>query len=138
MRRLLVLLGVAGAALVASELVVGARTSDVRVPPPCASLPLYPGAGVDAVTQRIVLDGLARAACRLGLTREKLVLSLAPKTGTAVRVPPGRETRALRAGFASALDAAVERGDVPALLASVLRGLVAHAPLGQLVTGHLP
>lgn len=138
MRRVLVLLFVAGAALVASELVVGATTSDVRVPSPCTSLPLYPGGGTDAVTQRIVLDGLARAACRLGLTREKLVLSLAPKSGTAVRVPPGRETRALRAGFAAALDGAVRRGDVPALLAPVLRGLIAHAPLGQLVTGRLP
>jgi hypothetical protein len=132
------LLFLAGTALIAGELAVGASTPTVRVPAPCASVPLYPGSGLDAVTQRIVLDGIARAACRLGLTREKLVLSLAPHSGTAVHVPAGRESRALRAGFGAALEAAVGRGDVPAALAPLLRNLVQHAPLEQLVTGRLP
>ncbi|HEV8563684.1 MAG TPA: hypothetical protein VGR41_02085, partial [Actinomycetota bacterium] len=72
----------AGAAgLVTIELANGAADAGaLGVRDPCEARPAYPGQGIDATIQRIVLDGLDGAACDLGTTREKLVLSLAPTT----------------------------------------------------------
>ena len=64
--------------LIAAELVISSRTTSVHVAAPCGARPLFPSGGIDGTTQRIVLDGLGRAACKLGVTREELVVSLAP------------------------------------------------------------
>ena len=131
------LLFAAAIALVASELAIVALDSPVHVERPCAARASFPGSGVDAATQRIVLDGLGRAACRLDVTREELVLSLAPQTGTKLHRPPRQVERALRTGLEDALDSAQKRGEIPGPLAFVLRELVRHAPLDRLVAGEL-
>ena len=127
----------AAVALVAVELTLAAVRPPVRVARPCVARSLFPGHGVDAATQRIVLDGLGRAACRLGVRREELVLSLAPQTGTRLHRSPQRVERALRTGLEHALDASRDRGEIPGPLAFVLRELVRHAPLDRLVRGEL-
>jgi hypothetical protein len=127
----------AAAVLIAVELILAAVHTPVRVDRPCATRTLFPGDGVDAATQRVVLDGLGRAACRLGVTREELVLSLAPQTGTRLHRPPQQVERALRDGLENALDASRDRGEIPGPLAFVLRELVRHAPLDRLVRGQL-
>ena len=127
----------AAVVVIAVELILAAVHAPVRVDHPCASRTLFPGHGVDAATQRVVLDGLGRAACRLGVTREELVLSLAPQTGTRLHRSPQRVERALRAGLEEALEASRDRGEIPGLLAFVLRELVRHAPLDRLVRGEL-
>jgi hypothetical protein len=87
--------------------------------------------------QRIVLNGLDGAACRLHASREELVLSLGPAT-------PGQKRRrwdqhtietAIRAGLLRSVDEAERRGDIPGLLAPVLRRIVRTAPIGKLVEG---
>ena len=94
-----------------------------------------PTGGVDATIQRIVLDGLDGAACRLNTSREELVLSvgggsLAPRHWDEHTIEV-----ALRAGMLRAVDQAEQRGDVPAFLAPALRGLVRRLPLEQLIRG---
>ena len=127
----------AAAVLIAVELILAVVHMPLRVGRPCATRALFPGHGVDAATQRVVLDGLGRAACRLQVTREELVLSLAPQTGTRVHRSPQQVEHALRTGLEQALDASRDRGEIPGPLAFVLRELVRHAPLDRLVRGQL-
>jgi hypothetical protein len=133
----LVALLVSGAVLVGVELGKGALDE----PPPKIANPCQPRAGrtggIDATIQRIVLDGLDGAACRLHTTREELVLSLGgggALSGTRHWDAHTIEV-ALRAGLLHSVDAAEQRGDVPGFLAPALRGIVERAPLGKLVRG---
>jgi hypothetical protein len=135
--RALVAAFAAAIALVAAELVVADRQTPVRVAGPCGVHALYPTSGVDGTTQRIVLDGLARAACRLGVTREQLVLSLAPTSGEHLRQPTPRVERALRRGLTDAIDGARHRGEISGIVAFLARQAVQHAPLDRLVQGKL-
>ena len=135
MKAALVALLLGGVALVAVELGLGA----LNEPSPKIADPCQPRAGrtggIDTTIQRIVLDGLDGAACRLHTTREELVLSIgggsqAPRHWDAHTIEV-----ALRAGLLRSVDAAVQRGDVPEFLAPALRGIVENAPLGKLVRG---
>jgi hypothetical protein len=125
-----------GAVLVAVELGKGAlQEPSPKVANPCKARDGRTG-GIDATIQRIVLDGLDGAACRLHTTREELVLSL----GGGSAVLPRRWDEhtvevALRAGLLRSVDEAVQRGDVPGFLAPALRGLVRRLPLDRLVQG---
>jgi hypothetical protein len=121
--------------LIGVELASDAGAHDAAlVKSPCAARPLYPGSGLDATVQRVVLDGLDSAACRLGTTRERLVLTLAPGSKSRSK-SRDRAVEAFRAGLLRALDRGRERGDVPALLEPVLRRLVEHAPIEDLLRG---
>lgn len=134
----LVALLVSGAVLVGVELGKGALDEpSPKIAAPCAARAGRTG-GLDATIQRIVLDGLDGAACRLHTTREELVLSLGGSgLGGARRWDEHTIEVALRAGLLRSVDAAVQRGDVPEFLAPALRGLVERAPIGQLVRGGL-
>jgi hypothetical protein len=120
--------------LVAVELAKGAASE----PPPKLANPCRPRdvqvSGFDATVQRIVLDGLDGAACRLHTTREELVLSLDPQTGVR-RWDERTIERALRAGLLRAVDEAERRGDIPGFATPLLRRLVESAPIDQLIRG---
>ena len=123
------------AVLVLVELGLGAAG---QVPPnlanPCRPRPAR-GGGFDAAVQRIVLDGLDGAACRLHTTREELVLSLGGGTGFRRRWDPRTIEVALRAGLLRSVDEADRRGDLPNFLTPVVRRLVQTAPLERLIEG---
>jgi hypothetical protein len=126
----------AALALIGVELVTaGDAPSLPVVAKPCAARPLFTGGGLDATIQRVVLDGIGRAACSAGSTREQFVLSLAP--GGSHGRTRARRVAALRRGLVRAIDAAEIRRDVPALLAPVLRRLAEHAPIDQILEGRL-
>ena len=109
-------------ALVAVELGKGAaKEPGPKLANPCHSRPGRTG-GFDATVQRIVLDGLDGAACRLHTTREELVLSLAPETGVRRRWDDHTIEVAVRAGLLQAVDRAEQRGRHPRI-----RGAVAPA-----------
>ena len=133
----LVALLLSGAALVGVELGKGALDD----PAPKIADPCQPRAGrtggIDTTIQRIVLDGLDGAACRLHTSREELVLSLDGGAGLGVTRRWDAHTIevALRAGLLRSVDAAVQRGDVPSFLAPALRQLVESAPIDKLVRG---
>jgi hypothetical protein len=133
---ILLALLVAALTLIGVELGKGAA-GDVSPPlaKPCRPRQAFPGTGIDAIVQRILLEGLDTAACRLGTTREKLVLSLRPGTGVRLRRAPSTVEAAIRAGVMRSLDKAERRGDVPGFLAPVLRRLVKTAPLERLLRG---
>ncbi|HKD33014.1 MAG TPA: hypothetical protein VKB73_06035 [Gaiellaceae bacterium] len=125
------------AVLVAVEVGKGA----LREPAPKLANPCHPRAGrtggIDATIQRIVLDGLDGAACRLHTTREELVISLAPESGVRRRWDEHTIEVAVRAGLLRSLDEAQRRGDIPDFAVGILRELVQRAPIGQLVRGGL-
>jgi hypothetical protein len=134
----LVALLLSGVALVGVELGRGALDEPApKIADPCQPRE-GPTGGIDATIQRIVLDGLDGAACRLHTTREELVLSLGGSgLGVTRRWDAHTIEVALRAGLLRSVDAAVQRGDVPEFLAPALRGIVERAPIGQLVRGGL-
>jgi len=128
-------LAVAGVALVASEIVQGSNKHPVAIADPCAQRAAFAGSGLDAAVQRVVLDGLDGAACELGTSRERLVLSLAGDSSQRLPDDPAAVDAAVRAGLLRALDEATARGDVPALLAPLLRRVVQNTPIDELIRG---
>ncbi len=126
--------GLAAVILIAVELGRGgASYGSVATAHPCAEHAAFAGGGLDATVQRIVLDGLDGAACRLGTTREQLVLSF---SGTG----PTRWSRktieqAVRAGLLRAVEQAESRGDIGSLTAGVLRQVIERAPIQWLING---
>ena len=68
-----------GLVVVAAPFIGGADTGEFVAEDPCTAAPdPFPGDGLDAAVQRIALSALNGAACELGTTRERLVLSLDP------------------------------------------------------------
>jgi len=125
----------AGVALVVVELGLGALDE----PSPKIANPCRPRAGrtggIDTTVQRIVLDGLDGAACRLHTTREELVLSIGGGSDAPRHWDEHTIEVALRAGLLRSVDAAVQRGDVPSFLRPALRALVERLPLEKLIRG---
>lgn len=132
----LVALFVGAAALIALEFANGAADAGaLAVRDPCSPRPAYPGQGLDAVLQRIVLDGLDGAACELGASREELVLSLSPRSHAEIRWDDATIERAVRSGLLEAIDDAEQRGSLNGIVAALLRQLVQHAPVQWLIDG---
>jgi len=133
----LVALVVGAGVLIGAELANGAaHAGALAAQDPCEPRSAYPGEGLDAVLQRIVLDGLDGAACELGTTREELVLSLAPSS-SAEPIPWDDETieLAVRAGLLEAIDDAEQRGSLNGIVAAFLRQVVERAPVQWLIDG---
>jgi hypothetical protein len=122
---------VVGAAVPATALAAGAdEFGTVALQDPCAApADPFPGSGLDAATQRIVLSGLNGAACELGVSREELVLSLEPRSDVDVDWDRDTIQDALRSGVERAIADADQRGSLPGLVAEPLRWLVARAPI---------
>jgi hypothetical protein len=124
-----------GVALVGVELGRGALDQpSPKLAAPCVVRAGRTG-GIDTTIQRIVLDGLDHAACRLHTTREELVLSLGTGAGERRRWDNHTIEVALRAGLLRAVDEADQRGDIPGFLAPAVRQLVERAPLDKLIRG---
>ncbi|MGQ0626066.1 MAG: hypothetical protein ACT4PP_15640 [Sporichthyaceae bacterium] len=106
---------------------VPTRAADPCVPRSVGSV----GAGLEALSDQLILLGLDGAACRLGRTREALVLALAMPAE-----PSEEEIEALRAGLGDAIDRldredrlppssdladeALAQADLPALMKRVI------------------
>ncbi|HEU4355653.1 MAG TPA: hypothetical protein VFT27_08705 [Actinomycetota bacterium] len=132
---MLLALALGAVALIGLELANGAVDAGaLTVRDPCQPRPPFPGQGLDATLQRIVLDGLDGAACELGTTREELVLSLGPGAGSGTWDDATIE-QAVRAGLLEAIDDAEQRGSLGAIAALALREIVERAPVGWLVDG---
>jgi hypothetical protein len=122
----------AAVVFLAVELGLGARGfGEVKRVDPCTATTPSLGSGVDAGLQRIVLDGLNGAACRLHTTREELVDSLGASGSK--RWSDEQIQVAVRAGLVQAIDKAERRGDVSGILAGLLREAAKHAPIKFLI-----
>ena len=125
-----------GVGLIAAEIAGGAAdVGEYEAADPCTAPPdTYPGDGLDAIAQRIGLSALNGAACELGTSREKLVLSLDPDSGyDDVTWDDATAEEALRSGAHRAIDDADERDSIPGWVASAMHFVVDRAPVGWLV-----
>jgi hypothetical protein len=133
---ILVALFVGALALVGIEFANGAADAGaLAVRDPCEPRSAFPGQGLDATLQRLVLDGLDGAACELGATREELVLSLSPRSKPDIGWDDEAIERALRAGLLGAIDDAEQRGSLNAIVAALLRQFAERAPVQWLIDG---
>lgn len=101
---------------------------------PCEPRAPFTGGGLSGVVQRVVLEGLDAAACKLGATREELVLSLSPST-TSRRWDEKTIEVAVRAGLDGAIDAERRHGNIPGFLVPTLHRLVEKTPFDKLIQG---
>lgn len=101
---------------------------------PCEPRAAFTGGGLSGVVQRVVLEGLDGAACKLGTTREELVLSLSPST-TSRRWDRKTIEVAIRAGLNEAIDAERQQGNIPAFLVPTLHRLAEQTPFDKLIQG---
>ena len=129
-------LGLAVFALFAAQLAAGARdVGEYVAEDPCTASPdTYPGDGIDGAVQGIALSALNGAACELGTTRERLVLSIDPESGYAdVTWDDDTAEEALRVGAHRAIDDANDRDSIPGWVAAILGFAADRAPIGWLV-----
>jgi hypothetical protein len=109
-----VALPVIAAALVSGVLGVqvangGGDFAPARAADPCAErMVTTVSAGIEGLSERLVLLGLDGAACRLGMTREALVLELAQASE-----PTDAQIKAVRAGLLGAVDRMKAAGTLP-------------------------
>jgi hypothetical protein len=130
-KAVLVALFVAAAVLVGIELGLGAaHAGDVHLANPCTAH----NDKQDAL-QRVILDGLDGAACRLRISREKLVLSVGSTSPFHTHWSKQQIEVALRAGMLRSVDEAARRGDIPSFLAGPIKRLVETIPIDKLVAG---
>jgi hypothetical protein len=120
--------------LVVAEFSQGARAfgTHTYVDPCRAPADPFPqGKGLDGTAQRITLSALDGAACKLGTSREELLLSMEPKSGFGGEVHWTRDTleEALRAGLKRAIDDADHRDTIPGFVATGLKFLADRAPI---------
>jgi hypothetical protein len=112
MRRLalpLIAVVLVGAVLGVQVAAGGGHYVPLRPANPCTPRPVPPiPAQLEPLAEQIVLLGLDSAACRLGISRERLVLALA-QTGS---LDP-RESAALKAGLVDAVDLLDRQGRLP-------------------------
>jgi hypothetical protein len=127
----LIALFVAAAVLVAVELGLGAaHAGDVHLANPCTA-----HNDKQDTLQRIILDGLDGAACRLHISREKLVLSVGSNSPFHTTWSKKQIEVALRAGMMRSVDEATRRGDLPSFLAGPIKRLIETIPIDKLVAG---
>jgi hypothetical protein len=129
--RVLLALFAAVAVLIVVELALGAaHAGEVHLADPCK-----PQEFTGSAVQRVLLDGLDGAACRLGISREALVLSVGSNSPFHTRWSKQKIEIALRAGMIRAVDEAERRGEIPGFLAGPIRRLIRTAPIDKLVSG---
>jgi hypothetical protein len=118
------------AALLGGELGRGALTAgEVPPPHPCKEHSSLSGSSYDAKLQRIVLDGLSRAACRLDTTRVQLVFAL-QSPADRQRIGRGRSLdKVLRQSMLQAVDEQRRSGSLGFVDAVVARQAIEHAPV---------
>ncbi len=120
--------------LIAVEFRAGASDYGTRkyVDPCHAPADPYPqGKGIDGTLQRISLSAIDGAACKLGTSREELLLSLEPKSGFGGKVRWTRSTLddAVRAGLVQAIEDADHRNTIPGFVATAMKWAAERAPI---------
>lgn len=125
--------GLLAAALVSAALVAGyAVAGDGEREPtpardPCTLRGESTGGAVTGTLERVGLTALAASACELGVSRERLLLSLAGEAR--IDVDDARRTEAFRDGLRRAIDEEERAGRLPAAQAFVLRQAVGVLPI---------
>lgn len=120
--------------LVTAYVALGGGGYDVASPPdPCATRPETQRDGAFATVERIGLGALGTGACRLGVTRERLLLSLARDRRLPDGVSSEEAADAFRDGLRETIDEEEQAGRLSAAEAFVLRQTVEVLPAEQLL-----
>jgi hypothetical protein len=115
----------------------GASYEPVQVQNPCdPRAETENSGGLEGLAEEFTLSALDGAACKLGVSRERLARALASKEARErftkrFHIDDEKLTRAIRAGLVRAVDDAEERGKIPSFVAGPMRGVVEHVPLEQ-------
>lgn len=134
--RALALSVAAAASLVIAYLALGgASYAPAKVADPCVRRELRAPRGLGEAAQQIVLSALDGAACKLGVTREDIVLAFARRNSLrafarAHDVSEDRVEELLRAGLLRSIDDAENAGQLTPPVANLLRGIVRRIPIG--------
>jgi hypothetical protein len=129
----------ASAALVVVYLALGgASYAPAEVADPCAPRDWRDPEGLQQVAEQIVLSALDGAACKLGVSREEIVLAFASRDS---RVRFVRERgisdeeleRLVREGLVRAVDDAARADALDPTLADLLRGIALRVPVDELL-----
>jgi hypothetical protein len=129
----------ASALLVAVYLALGgASYAPASVADPCAPRDWSEPRGVSEVGEQIVLSALDGAACRIGVSREDIVLAFEDHEsleafGREHGVTEAELERLARTGLARAVTDAENAGTLSPRLANLIRGVVDRIPPGLLV-----
>jgi hypothetical protein len=106
---------------------------------PCSPRPARPAAGTDERLEQVVLSAANAAACRLGVSREDLVLALRSVDDLDQLAKKSGHSRdeleeALREGLERAVGEAQEQGLIGDRTAGALTFAAEHLPLGLLLS----
>jgi hypothetical protein len=116
----------------------GASYSPAKVADPCVPRAWRNPHGVGAVAEQVVLSAIDGAACKLGVSREAIVLAFANRASLhrfarQHRITERRLELMLRAGLLRAVDDAERAGALDSTVADFVRGLVRRVPVGGLL-----
>ena len=116
----------------------GASYSPAKVADPCAPREWRNPNGVGEVAEQVVLSAIDGAACKLGVSREAIVLAFANRASLQRfsrqhHITERRLEELLRSGFLRAVDDAERAGALSSTVADLVRGLVRRVPVGGLL-----
>ena len=132
MTRALLAAAVAALVLVGAYVALGGGGYDVaKAPDPCDARADAGRGGVDGTVERLALTSLNGTACDLGVTRERLLLSLAGEAD--LGIDDQRRGDAFREGLRTALDEEERAGRISPSQAFLLRQAVNFLPIEALV-----
>jgi len=129
----------AAAALVGVYLALGgASYAPAKVADPCVQRQIRNPQGLGEVAQQIVLSAIDGAACKLGVSREEVVLAFASRSRLRAfarehHISQGRLEELVRAGLLRSIDDAENVGQLNPSLAGLLRGMVQRIPIGGIL-----
>ena len=135
---------IALAAVVAVTLVVvylalgGASYSPAKVADPCHLRAWRNPQGVGEVAEQVVLSAIDGAACKVGVSREAIVLAFANRDSLRRfarqhRITEKKLEELLRTGLLRAVDDAERAGSLDSTVADLVRGIVRRVPVGGLL-----
>jgi hypothetical protein len=116
----------------------GASYAPARVADPCAHRDWRDPKGVQEVAEQIVLSGLDGAACKLGVSREEMVLAFGSRDALESfaqkhHVSTQKVDELVRTGLMRSIDDAEQAGALNPTVGDLLRGFVRRFPVTALV-----
>jgi hypothetical protein len=116
----------------------GASYSPAKVADPCQPRASRNPHGVGEVAEQVVLSAIDGAACKLGVSREAIVLAFANRArlqrfSRQHHITERRLEELLRAGLLRAVDDAERAGQLSSTVANLVRVLVQRVPVGGLL-----
>jgi hypothetical protein len=120
------------ASVIAAYLALGGGDFEpTPAPEPCGRQAQSVDEGLTGAVERVGLNALSTTACDLGISRERLLLSLAGEAE--LDIDPQRRTDAFRGGLRTAIDAEERAGRLGGTQAFLLRQAVNFLPVDALI-----